>query len=89
MTDSKKKKSSVKIPLKVRIMKSSTFVKNTLIYIMVLLCFGANLNGQCSFDCVDTINVSVSNLCTATITPDMLLQGYDPMANEYFQGSVV
>lgn len=51
--------------------------------IILLMCFGTHLelNSQCSFNCVDTLNVSVNNLCQATITPSMVLKGFDPTAS--------
>lgn len=49
---------------------------------LLLTCFGTHLElkSQCSFNCVDTLNVSVNNLCQATITPSMVLKGFDPSA---------
>ena len=38
------------------------------------MAFNSNVSAQCSFNCIDTVNVSVNNLCTATITPSMVLK---------------
>jgi len=34
----------------------------------------SEVSAQCSFSCIDTVNVSVNNFCTATITPSMVLK---------------
>ena len=40
----------------------------------MLFVLNFNVSAQCSFNCIDTVNVSVNNFCTATITPSMVLK---------------
>ncbi len=52
-------------------------------FLSVSLMFLGTLNmlySQCDFRCNDTINVSVNNMCMATITPDMLLEAFEENA---------
>lgn len=48
----------------------------SIIVTLLMLVFSSttDLNAQCTFNCVDTVNVSVNNLCTATITPAVILK---------------
>ena len=63
-------------------MKRFERLQKVLLSIVMLTYFGSHveLSSQCSFNCVDTLNVSVNNLCQATITPNMVLKGFDPLA---------
>ena len=48
----------------------------SIIVTLLMLVFSSttDLNAQCTFNSVDTVNVSVNNLCTATITPAVILK---------------
>jgi len=61
-------------------MRKITIPKRMLLLTVVFfnLIFAVNLSSQCNFGCIDTVNVSVNNLCTATITPSMVLKGFNP-----------
>lgn len=63
-------------------MRKKSFAKNILLGIIVLL-HSVMMNesfAQCIIGC-DDINVSVNNVCTATITPGMVLSKYDSLAS--------
>ncbi len=63
-------------------MRISLLIYKTLLSLFFVIgSFGIQLSGQCTFNCVDTLNVSVNNICTATITPAMVLKAFDPNAN--------
>ena len=64
-------------------MKRFARSKRVALGLLVFLYVGlqSKVSAQCVFNCVDTINVSVNNLCTATITPNMVLKGFDPTAS--------
>lgn len=62
-------------------MKNLTLTKQSLLSLLLVVlsfAFANKLSSQCNFNCIDTVNVSVNNLCTATITPSMLLKGFNP-----------
>lgn len=47
---------------------------------MIVSIYSARMSGQCTFNCNDTVNVSVNAMCMATITPDLMLEGNDEVS---------
>ncbi len=53
-----------------------TWFTSSLLMLFTLLSL-SRATGQCTFNCNDTINVSVNSMCMATITPNLMLEGED------------
>ncbi len=49
----------------------------SLLLLMVFTLWSNGVNGQCSLACNDNINLSVDGDCEATVTVDMILEGYE------------
>lgn len=68
------------MPLFVTINNNNSMVRYIykLISIISLVLISWNAKAQCSLNCIDQVQISVDQTCTALITADMVLQNIDP-----------
>ncbi len=57
----------------------SNIIKASIMLILSFLSV-ASLHSQCQLACNNEVQVSLDNTCIGVVTPDMVLEGYDPIA---------